>query len=58
MRDFVAESDRPEVLHKKDMVALQPKKGKKVAAVVKPSGGDLFDKTIFRQMKAPQNFLK
>jgi hypothetical protein len=32
--------------------------GKKVTAVVKPSGGDLFDKTIFRQMKAPQNFLK
>ena len=32
--------------------------GKKVTAIVKPSGGDLFDKTIFRQMKAPQNFLK
>ena len=32
--------------------------GKKVTAVVKPSGGDLFDKTIFRQLKAPQNFLK
>lgn len=32
--------------------------GKKVTAIVKPSGGDLFDKTIFRQLKAPQNFLK
>lgn len=32
--------------------------GKKVTAIVKPSGGDLFDKNIFRQMKAPQNFLK
>jgi type VI protein secretion system component VasK len=32
--------------------------GKKVFATVKPSGGDLFDKTIFRSMKAPQNILK
>lgn len=32
--------------------------GKKVTAIVKPSGGDLFDKTTFRQLKAPQNFLK
>jgi len=32
--------------------------GKKVTAVVKPSGGDLFDKTIFRSLKAPQNILK
>jgi hypothetical protein len=32
--------------------------GKKVSAVVKPSGGDLFDKNIFRAMKAPQNLLK
>ena len=32
--------------------------GKKVAAIVKPSGGDLFDKTIFRSLKAPQNLLK
>jgi type VI secretion system protein ImpL len=32
--------------------------GKKVSAIVKPSGGDLFDKNIFRQMKAPQNLLK
>jgi len=31
---------------------------KKVSAVVKPSGGDLFDKNIFRAMKAPQNLLK
>jgi type VI protein secretion system component VasK len=32
--------------------------GKKVFATVKPSGGDLFDKNIFRAMKAPQNILK
>ncbi len=32
--------------------------GKKVTAFVKPSGGDLFDKTIFRSLKAPQNILK
>ena len=32
--------------------------GKKVAATVKPMGGDLFDKSIFRSMKAPPNILK
>ncbi|MEP7211644.1 MAG: type VI secretion system membrane subunit TssM [Acidobacteriota bacterium] len=32
--------------------------GKSVAATIKPSGGDLFDKNIFRQAKAPQSFLK
>jgi type VI secretion system protein ImpL len=32
--------------------------GKKVTAIVKPSGGDLFDKTIFRSLKAPPNLLK
>jgi type VI secretion system protein ImpL len=32
--------------------------GKKVSAIVKPSGGDLFDKNVFRAMKAPQNLLK
>jgi type VI secretion system protein ImpL len=32
--------------------------GKSVTATVKPSGGDLFDKNIFRQLKAPQNLLK
>jgi type VI secretion system protein ImpL len=32
--------------------------GKTVTAVIKPSGGDLFDKSIFKSFKAPQNFLK
>jgi type VI protein secretion system component VasK len=32
--------------------------GKAVSATIKPSGGDLFDKTIFKQFKAPQTFLK
>lgn len=32
--------------------------GKTVAATIKPSGGDLFDKNVFRQAKAPQSFLK
>ncbi len=32
--------------------------GKTVNAVVKPSGGDLFDKNVFRGLKAPANFLK
>ncbi len=32
--------------------------GKVVTATVKTSGGDLFDKNIFKQVKAPQNFLK
>ena len=32
--------------------------GKTVSATIKPSGGDLFDKSIFRNVKAPQSFLK
>ena len=32
--------------------------GKTVTATVKPSGGDLFDRNIFRSIKAPQNLLK
>jgi type VI secretion system protein ImpL len=32
--------------------------GKAVSATIKPSGGDLFDKTIFRQFRAPQSFVK
>jgi superfamily II DNA/RNA helicase len=28
------------------------------SATIKPTGGDLFDKTIFRAMKAPQSFVK
>ena len=32
--------------------------GRPLAATIKPSGGDLFDKTLFRQLKAPQNFIK
>lgn len=32
--------------------------GKSVAATIKPNGGDLFDKSIFRQVRAPQNLLK
>lgn len=31
--------------------------GKSVTATIKPSGGDLFDKTIFRQLKAPDAFI-
>lgn len=32
--------------------------GKSVAATIKPNGGDLFDKSIFRQLKAPATLLK
>jgi len=32
--------------------------GKKVNATIKPSGGDLFDKSTFRTVKAPQALLK
>ncbi|MEO7674537.1 MAG: type VI secretion system membrane subunit TssM [Pyrinomonadaceae bacterium] len=32
--------------------------GKAITATIKPNGGDLFDKNIFKQVKAPQNFLK
>ena len=32
--------------------------GKPVTATIKSSGGDLFDKTVFRQVRVPQNFLK
>jgi type VI secretion system protein ImpL len=32
--------------------------GKTVTATIKPSGGDLFDKNIFRSIKAPQSFIK
>ncbi|MEP6946616.1 MAG: type VI secretion system membrane subunit TssM [Acidobacteriota bacterium] len=32
--------------------------GKSVGATIKPNGGDLFDKTIFRQLKAPATLLK
>jgi type VI protein secretion system component VasK len=32
--------------------------GKSVTAVIKPSGGDLFDKNVFKQFKAPQNAVK
>jgi type VI secretion system protein ImpL len=32
--------------------------GRCVAATIKPRGGDLFDKNIFRQAKDPQSFLK
>ena len=32
--------------------------GKTVTAVVKPSGGDLFDKELFRTARAPEKFLK
>jgi type VI secretion system protein ImpL len=32
--------------------------GKSVSATIKPSGGDLFDKTVFRSMKSPGTFLK
>jgi hypothetical protein len=32
--------------------------GKPVTATIKSSGDDLFDKSIFRQVRVPQNFLK
>lgn len=32
--------------------------GKTVTATIKSSGGDLFDKTTFRQIRVPQNFMK
>jgi type VI protein secretion system component VasK len=32
--------------------------GKSISATIKPSGGDLFDKNIFKSLKAPQAFLK
>lgn len=32
--------------------------GKTVTAVVKPSGGDLFDRDLFRTARAPEKFLK
>lgn len=32
--------------------------GKAVTATIKASGGDLFNKNMFRQAKAPQNFMK
>ncbi len=32
--------------------------GKTITATIKPRGGDLFDKTIFKQFRAPQNLVK
>ncbi len=32
--------------------------GKSVTATIKASGGDLFDKNMFRRLRAPQNFIK
>jgi len=32
--------------------------GKPVTATVKPSGGDLFDKELFRTTRAPEKFLR
>jgi len=32
--------------------------GKPISATIKPKGGDLFDRTVFRQVKAPQNMLE
>lgn len=32
--------------------------GKSVTATIKASGGDLFDKNMFRRVRAPQNFIK
>ncbi len=32
--------------------------GKGISATIKPSGGDLFDKSMFKQVKAPQNLFK
>lgn len=35
-----------------------PLGGKKITAVVTPSGGDLFDKELFRLARAPEKFIK
>lgn len=32
--------------------------GKSITATIKSSGADLFDKSVFRQVRVPQNFLK
>lgn len=32
--------------------------GKAVTATIKPSGGDLFDRTVFKQVRVPQKFLQ
>jgi type VI secretion system protein ImpL len=32
--------------------------GKTISATVKPTGGDLFDRNVFKSVRAPQNFLK
>jgi type VI secretion system protein ImpL len=32
--------------------------GRSVTATIKPSGGDLFDKSVFKNMKAPQTLIK
>jgi type VI protein secretion system component VasK len=32
--------------------------GKPISATIKPSGGDLFDKAIFRAVKAPQSLFE
>lgn len=32
--------------------------GKSLSATIKPSGGDPFDKTLFKNLKAPQNIVK
>jgi hypothetical protein len=32
--------------------------GKAFSATIKPSGGDPFDKSLFRNLKAPQTILK
>jgi type VI protein secretion system component VasK len=31
---------------------------KVVTATIKPTGGDLFDRSLFRSVRAPQSFLK
>lgn len=32
--------------------------GKSISATIKPTGGDLFDKNVFKSLKAPQSFIK
>jgi hypothetical protein len=32
--------------------------GKTVNASIKPTGGDLFDRNMFKSVRAPQNLLK
>jgi type VI secretion system protein ImpL len=52
------DSARPQKLDSGEYQLTFSAGGKTVIATIRPSGGDLFDRSIFRNMKAPQSFLK